>query len=126
MINLERIDHVALSASDVERTAQWYLEVLGFKRRHEGLWNGVPVFVGKGDIAVAIFPAKSSGQESEKRSAPKLLHFAMRTDRKNFVAAQTDLTSRGIPFEFQDHGIAHSIYLGDPDQHEIEITTYEM
>jgi len=28
--------------------------------------------------------------------------------------------------EFQNHGIAHSIYFRDPDGHELEITTYEV
>ena len=100
--------------------------MLGFERRHDGLWNGVPVFVGKGDIAVAIFPLGTKHTRSGARPGPKLLHFAMRTDRKHFVSAQKNLKSRGIPFEFQDHGIAHSIYVRDPDRHEIEITTYEM
>ena len=125
MFTLERIDHVALSSTDVERSVRWYMDVLGFERRHDGLWNGVPVFIGKGDIAVAIFPVNGNRQEREE-PAPKLLHFAMRADRKNFGSAQDGLTSAGIPFEFQDHGIAHSIYLRDPDGHEIEITTYEL
>ncbi len=126
MFEVERIDHVALSVTNVERSVQWYLEVLEFERRHEGMWNGVPVFVGKGDVAIAIFPASmQSSTEPEARGA-KLLHFAIRTDRKNFAAARRDLTSRGIAFEFQDHEISHSIYFHDPDGHEIEITTYEL
>ena len=26
---------------------------------------------------------------------------------------------------FSDHGISHSVYLNDPDGHQIELTTYE-
>ena len=55
-----------------------------------------------------------------------MLHFAMRADRKNFLAAQKELKGRGIDFEFQDHEISHSIYFRDPDGHQIEITTYEL
>jgi catechol-2,3-dioxygenase len=55
-----------------------------------------------------------------------MFHFALRANRKNFVAAQRDLTSRGMTFHFQDHEISHSIYIRDPNGHEIEITTYEL
>jgi catechol 2,3-dioxygenase-like lactoylglutathione lyase family enzyme len=55
-----------------------------------------------------------------------MLHLAMRANRKNFLAAQEELKRRGIKFEFQDHEIAHSIYFRDPDDHQLEITTYEL
>jgi catechol 2,3-dioxygenase-like lactoylglutathione lyase family enzyme len=55
-----------------------------------------------------------------------MLHLAFRADRKNFLVAQDELKRRGIKFEFQDHEISHSIYFRDPDDHELEITTYEL
>lgn len=36
-IQLEGIDHAALSVRNVERAAQWYVDVLGFERKHEGM-----------------------------------------------------------------------------------------
>jgi imidazoleglycerol phosphate dehydratase HisB len=60
MFELEGIDHVALGVSDVARSAQWYIEVLGFERWHAGMWNGVPTFVGKGKTALALFPPRSN------------------------------------------------------------------
>jgi catechol 2,3-dioxygenase-like lactoylglutathione lyase family enzyme len=35
-MELEGIDHVAVGGRDIERSAQWYIEVLGFERLHEG------------------------------------------------------------------------------------------
>jgi len=32
----------------------------------------------------------------------------------------------GIPYDFQDHGIAHSVHFADPDGHKVEITTYDV
>ena len=58
-MELEGIDHVALSVRDVEKSAKWYIDVLGFKQLHEGVWGGIPVFIGKGTTALALFPAKS-------------------------------------------------------------------
>lgn len=124
-MDLEGIDHLALSVRDVESCAQWYIDVLGFERRYEGMWNGVPVFIGKGTTALALFPVQSrstSGTAADVR----LLHLALRANRKNFLAAQGELKRRGIKFDFQDHEISHSIYFRDPDGHKLEITTYEL
>jgi catechol 2,3-dioxygenase-like lactoylglutathione lyase family enzyme len=126
-MQLEGIDHVALAVRDVERSVKWYIEVLGFERVHEGMWNGVPTFIGKGNTGIALFPASPNA-----RSAPsgqrdlRMLHLAFRADRENFLAAQRELQKRGIKFEFQNHEISHSIYFSDPDGHQLEITTYEL
>ena len=127
MFELEGLDHVALAVRDVERSANWYVEVLGFERRYQGMWNGVPVFVARGKTALALFPrGNNHTSPSQSRELDGMLHFALRANRKNFVAAQRDLTSRGIAFHFQDHQISYSIYFRDPDGFEIEITTYEL
>ena len=126
-MNLDGIDHVALSVRDVERAAQWYIEVLGFERRHEGMWNGIPIFIGKGTTALALFSVRSDPRStSMPASGPRILHLALRASRKQFLAAQQELKSRRIDFEFQDHEISHSIYFSDPDGHKLEITTYEL
>ena len=127
MFKIEALDHIALSVRDVERSAQWYADVLGFKRQHEGMWDGVPIFVGNGDAAIALFPAcEEIGSMSHDRAAVRALHFAFRADRENFLRAQDELKERAIPFDFQNHEISHSIYFRDLDGHEIEITTYEL
>ena len=127
MFKIDALDHVALSVRDVERSARWYADVLGFKRQHEEMWDGVPIFVGNGDAAIALFPVRDkAGSTFHDRAAVRTLHFAFRADRENFLCAQDELKKRAIPFDFQDHEISHSIYFRDPDGHEIEITTYEL
>jgi catechol 2,3-dioxygenase-like lactoylglutathione lyase family enzyme len=126
MFELAGIDHVALAVRDVERSADWYVEVLGFERRFQGMWGGVPVFVARDKTALALFPAGDDHANPPPRKSPGMLHLALRANRANFVAAQRDLTSRGITFHFQDHEISHSIYFRDPDGIELEITTYEV
>lgn len=127
MIKHEGIDHVALSVRDIERSVEWYADVLGFERRYHGMWDGVPTFIGKGTTALALFPVR----ETESRIASPgasvaMLHLALRTDRANFLKAQNELKERDIKFNFQDHEISHSIYFRDPDGHQLEITTYEV
>ena len=138
-MNLQAIDHVALSVRDVEASAKWYCDVLGFERQHDDVWNGYPVFVGKNDAAIALFPIRqkndtessppsdgAAAATSSSRPPIRVLHFAFRASRSDFLTAQKELQQRGIEFEFQDHEIAHSIYFNDPDGHELEITTYEL
>ena len=135
-MQLEGIDHVAIAVRDVKRSAKWYIDILGFEERNRGMWNGIPTFISKGTTAIALFPARNDSKSGARakidppigRSAPvaNMLHLAFRADRKNFLAAQEELKRRGIKFEFQDHEISHSIYFGDPDGHELEITTYEL
>ena len=124
-MELEGIDHVAMGVRDIERSAKWYIDVLGFEQLHKGMWNGVPIFIGKGNTAIALFPANQEPNKSANREI-RMLHLAFRADHKNFHAAQRDLDKRGIKFEFQDHEIAHSIYFRDPDGHQLEITTYDL
>lgn len=127
MFELEGIDHVALAVQDVVRSAAWYIEVLGFERRHEGMWNDVPVFIGKGNTALALFASRREAlPPGNIRDRVGVLHVAFRASHREFEAAQRDLTKRGISFEFQDHGISHSIYFPDPDGNALEITTYEL
>jgi len=127
MFKIDALDHVALSVRDVERSARWYTDVLGLKRQHEGMWDGVPIFVGNGAAAIALFPVRDkAGSKSHDHAPVRTLHFAFRTDRENFLHAQDELKKRAIPFDFQDHEISHSIYFRDPDGHQIEITTYEL
>src|SRR5438093_12856063 len=124
-MQLEGIDHVAVGVRDVEHSAKWYIEVLGFERLYEGVWNGVPTFVGKGNTGLALFPASQETKPLDRRDI-RMLHLAFRASRENFLAAQRELEERGIKFEFKDHEISHSIYFRDPDGHALEITTYEL
>jgi catechol 2,3-dioxygenase-like lactoylglutathione lyase family enzyme len=88
MFELEGLDHVALAVRDVERSADWYVDVLGFERRYRGMWKGVPVFVARGKTEIALFPAgKDHTLPPSSRPSAGMLHLALRANRKNFIAA---------------------------------------
>ena len=120
-MKLDGLDHVAIAVSDVEKSAKWYVDVLGFERQHPGMWGGTPVFVGNAHASVALFPNNSGAQGNGT-----FRHFAFRTSGGDFEAAQRELKSRRIEFDFEDHEITHSIYFHDPDGHKIEVTTYDL
>ena len=127
MFQLDGIDHIALAVSDTERSARWYVEVLGFKRKHDDVWNGRPIFLAKGKTGIALFQAHNDAPlVSSKSDHIGMTHFAFHASEAEFLNAQRDLKSRGINFEFSDHKISHSIYFLDPDGIRLEITTYEV
>ncbi len=57
-MQLEGIDHIAMGVRDIERSAQWYIDVLGFERLHEGMWNGVPTFIGKANTGIGLLNSR--------------------------------------------------------------------
>jgi len=127
MFVLRRIDHVALTVRDVERSIAWYRDVFGLERRHEETWGDYPVMMFAGDTALALFQARGPIQDAPDHGSTAIMrHLAFQVDRSNFMKAQEALRSLGITFSFEDHSISQSIYLRDPDGYELELTTYEL
>jgi len=126
-VKLQQIDHVAITVSDLARSLAWYRDVLGLERRFEDEWGDVPTMMCAGETCVALFPSDvPNPQQVAVRETVSMRHFAFRVDRANFEAAQARFRELGIEFEPADHGIAQSVYISDPDGHQIEITTYEV
>lgn len=127
MFDIECLDHVALLVKDVGLSAEWYTRVLGLKRHYAEAWD-IPVILYAGTTGVALFPATSTGQQPppNSRRAITMQHFAFRVSRADFEEAQRDFRRREIEYEFQDHGVAHSVYIHDPDGYEVELTTYDV
>ena len=126
-MRLEGIDHVALAVRNVAESIEWYRTVLGLERRHADVWGNVPAMMGTGTTLIALFPVGTDRPDPvPDRGAIAMRHLAFRADAVNFAAAQRELATRAIPFEFQDHQISHSIYFVDPDGHRLEITTYDL
>jgi catechol-2,3-dioxygenase len=124
-MRLSGIDHVALSCASVEAMAKWYVETLGFEHVFAGEWGGVSVFLKLGATYLALFPLRGAPQPAAQRPGFNHLAFNAATQAE-FAAAQAHLARRGIRFEFQDHGISHSIYFDDPDGRPLDITTYDV
>ena len=118
------LDHVAIGVEDVERSARFYRDVLGFERAHDA-WD-VPVVMAANGTGVAIFDKELHPGDGDGQPDVRILHIAFRVDRDGFERAQAELADQGLEPRFSDHGISHSIYLTDPDGHQLELTTYEV
>lgn len=127
MFDIDGLDHVALNVRDVARSVAWYREALDFEVLHGDAWTGVPAVVGRDGWGLALFPVQ--GKDPLPRPGRDVLsmrHVAFRVTAAAFAQARAEFAARGLDAAFQDHGIAQSIYVTDPDGHEIEFTTYEM
>ena len=124
MFKVQGIDHVGLAVQDVEKSVEWYGELLGLERLFEDVWGNFPGVVGIGNTSVAFFP--KDDPDIKLPVGLPIHHLAFRVDRCNFNSVQETLRQKGIEFEFQDHKIVHSIYFYDPDGHLIELTRYDL
>jgi catechol 2,3-dioxygenase-like lactoylglutathione lyase family enzyme len=126
-MKLDQIDHVAITVSDLAVSRAWYQDVLGLERRFEEEWGDVPTMMCAGQTCVALFSSDAPRPlPVDSRNTLSLRHIAFRVDRANFAAAEARFGELAINIERSDHGIAQSIYVRDPDGHQIEITTYEV
>ena len=128
MFTLQHIDHVALTVTDMQKSIAWYQDVLGLERRHVDAWGDHPAMLCAGSTCVALFPLRSTEMtaRTQNTALPTMCHLAFRTTYGDLLEAEKNLQERGIPFDFQNHGISHSIYFADPDGHQLEITTYDL
>lgn len=118
------LDHVAIRVKDMETSIDWYSRVIGLKKYRLDEWGDFPIFMLAGTSGIAIFPANMEHKKLDPLSRNvKIDHFAFNVSNEDFKKAQSYFKEIDQPFEFQDHYYFHSIYLKDPDNHTVELTT---
>jgi catechol 2,3-dioxygenase-like lactoylglutathione lyase family enzyme len=122
-MNLERIDHIGLNVRDLVTSAEFYRKALGFGIVHK--WT-TTWMIGTENMRMGLFQRPHSGSLCDIDNRIAITHIAFRTDAHGFSAAQDHLRKLGIAFDPpEDTGIAWSIFILDPDGHQVEITTYD-
>lgn len=111
------LDHVAIRTKDIDKSVTWYEKILGLKKYTFEEWGEFPVFMMSGKTGVAIFPAK----DDEKYQ--KIDHFAFNVSNEDFEKAKQYFTEIDEPYEIQNHHFFISLYLKDPDDYRVELTT---
>lgn len=117
---IDNLDHVAIRVADLNRSANWYQNILGLKKYRLEKWGDFPIFLLAGKSGIALFPEKENDSTTSKSDID---HFAFNVTNENFLKAKTEFDQKGIKYVFKDHYYFHSLYLQDPDNHTVELTT---
>ena len=122
--NINFLDHVAIRVKDIQTSINWYSKVLGLHLYQLKEWGDYPVFMLSGKSGIAIFPANLEDETIPKTSRNvKIDHFSFNVSNGDFNKAKTYFNEIQVDFSFMDHTYFHSIYLKDPDNHTVELTT---
>jgi catechol 2,3-dioxygenase len=123
-IRVQRIGHVVINVSSLNKALPFYRDVLGL--REVGRLFGNMVFfsaTGKNHHDLALQEV-GTGAERPKEPSIGLCHFAMKIgDRlEDLRAAKAQLEKVGVAIKrVENHRVAQSIYLSDPDGNEVEL-----
>ena len=123
-INVRGVGHVVLKVRDLDRSAQFYREVIGLKE--VARFQGRMVFfsaTGQNHHDLALL-AVGPGAPGPQEEAVGLYHVALKIgDRlEDLRAAKAHLAAHGITkIRVTDHRVSQSIYLNDPDGNGLEL-----
>ncbi|QIN81559.1 glyoxalase [Rubrobacter tropicus] len=110
---------VRLTVADLERSLEFYVEVLGF-RVHRRQGNEAYLGVGGEDMLVLT---ESPGAPPRPRDTTGLYHYAiLQPDRVSLARSLRRLVDKDYPlWGASDHLVSEALYLDDPDGNGIEI-----
>lgn len=118
-----RIGHVHLKVANLERSMQFYCELLGFEVTT--MYGKDAAFISAGGyhhhIGLNTWYSKD-GAPAPLKSAG-LFHTAiLYPTRKDLAIIYNRLQKAGYPFTgFADHGVSEALYLNDPDENGVEL-----
>jgi catechol 2,3-dioxygenase-like lactoylglutathione lyase family enzyme len=127
VVPINRLNHAVLYVRDAERTAAFFVDVLGFVRI--GQYEGVPgsAFLraegSTNDHDLGLFSIGAAATESPAgRSSVGLYHLAWEVDTLTDLQRYAEkLSAAGALVGATDHGTTRSLYAKDPDGIEFEV-----
>jgi catechol 2,3-dioxygenase-like lactoylglutathione lyase family enzyme len=107
-VNVETVDFLTIPTRDVERSVQWYADVLGLDR-------GAPGEVETPNVTISFWDPERNGEEFK----PHVGGFAIRVG--DVAEARRELETKGVAFtgETVDTGVCHMGFFEDPDGNTI-------
>ena len=134
-IKIIELDHIVLNVADIERSLQFYTEVLGLKGErvdefHAGKVGFPSVRINEATI-IDLFPRQDGAATlaSEKVNG-NLNHFCLVVGAEdfsgivNYFAENHVVIRQGPVSRWGAQGRATSVYFLDPDGNEVEIRCY--
>jgi catechol 2,3-dioxygenase-like lactoylglutathione lyase family enzyme len=122
-MKIERIDHLNITVADIDRSVAFYQRVLGMRTETIGEGRAALLF---GQQKIHLDQAGGKMAMSGEKRMPAHICFITETP---IAEVATHLESCGVPVRMQGPragaiGTIQSLYIDDPDNHSIEISTY--
>ena len=122
-MKIERIDHLNLTVADIDRSVEFYQRVLGMRTETMGEGRAALYF---GNQKIHLDAAGGRMAASDERRLPAHICFITEAPMAEVTA---HLESCGVPVRMQGPragaiGTIQSVYIDDPDQNSIEISSY--
>jgi catechol 2,3-dioxygenase-like lactoylglutathione lyase family enzyme len=122
VMQIERIDHLNITVADIDRSLEFYQRVLGMRTERMGEGRAALLF---GQQKIHLDLAGATAMAGDKRM-PAHICFVTDTPIPEVTA---HLEGCGVPVRMQGPragaiGTIQSVYIDDPDQNSIEISTY--
>jgi catechol 2,3-dioxygenase len=118
-----RIGHVHLKVSDLERSLQFYRDLLGFELQQ--YFGNSAAFISAGGYHhhIGLNTWQSKGGGPAPRNSTGLFHTAiLYPTRKELALILKQLIEAKYPLTgAADHGVSEAIYLDDPDGNGVEL-----
>jgi catechol-2,3-dioxygenase len=126
---IHRLNHAVLYVRDADRSAQFYVDVLGFERLDAyGMVPGA-VFLRAGgstndhDLGLFSIGADAGPPQAGRGGHVGLYHLAWEVDTlADLVAIADKLSAAGALVGATDHGTTKALYAKDPDGIELEVS----
>ncbi len=123
-MEVKELGHVVLYVSDLNRSREFYRDVLGFKE--VGEFGGAAVGFSSGRTHHELLLIEVGSQAAALPAGPRLgmYHFGLKvgTTDDELRDALLRLQEAGVPvLGASDHTVTHSLYIQDPDGNEIEL-----
>lgn len=122
------VDHLALICSDLEATIEFYTTVLGMRltkimtNRDEPSSTHIFLDMGGGN-QLAFFDFPKKGPAPTVRGVGSMHHVALKASREQYRQIVAGLKARGLAHSLHGSEETGSVYVRDPDQILVEVTT---
>lgn len=121
-MRIHELGHVVLFVSDLERSANFYRDTLGFHELQR--LRGAAVFSGGRTHHELLLIEVGGAPQDRQHPEPGLYHigFKIGDTHEDLVSAYHELEANGVTIVgTADHTVTHSLYILDPDGNELEL-----
>jgi glyoxylase I family protein len=122
------VDHLALICSDLDATIEFYTQVIGMRlakvvpNRDEPSSTHIFLDMGGGNM-LAFFDFPKKGPAKTVRGVGGMHHVALKGSPEQYAAVVKTARDRGIKHDVHGGETKGSIYMRDPDDILVEVTT---